>query len=396
MLKKIFYNFQNSVGFTLINLIIVVYTLKYLGTSGRGSVSLFLLNVSIIQIFTAVIGTSSIGFVVSRLPLSSVVLASTLWTFLVSIFTGVIMYYIKVIPFGYFYVTLVSAVLFSIIQNFMEIFLIKNHHFKYNLARILQPIIQLILVFVFIQLYGKLNVADYIHCLIAALIVNSIYTGYQLKSNFYLEKIKRLEVTFTIIFKIGIVNQLNNLIQLFNLRITFFFINKLLGVAMLGFFSIAILISESVWMFSKSVSLIFFSEIVKKKDSTGLKPLRSKALFISFLGTLVILAGVLLLPDFVFVKLFGADFSNLKAIIIFFVPGILIKSLNTIYLEYNAVIGKRYVNTRSSVSGFVTMAILGYVLTYKFGLYGAATASSISQISSFAYLLWAEKRIKIT
>ncbi len=393
MIKSIFYNFQSSALYTILNAFIVLYTLKYIGLDGRGNISLFLLNTSLVQIFTAIIGTSSIGFVYHKTSLSSIVLVATFWCFIIAPLASFIMFLLGIIPQNQLIQTISAAILSTIIQNVMEILLVNKFYKKINLIRISQPLLHTLFIFSFIKLYDSFNDVNYVNLLLYVLMIVAflsllwIIRFLNFKSKFSIKE------TFYQCFKIGLVNQLNNLVLLFNLRINYFVINKFLGLSLLGIFSIVTLLAESIWIFSKSVATIFFSQVVKNDGAVNIRMVRDKMLIISFIGTILIMVIIFCIPNFLYVKVLGGEFKQIKMLLLYFMPGILAKSLNTIYMEYYGVINKRQLNTVSFLIGLLTIAILGLLLTYKYGIVGAAIAGSISQVSSLLFSLYADRKI---
>lgn len=393
MIKSIFYNFQSSVGYTILNAFIVIFTLKYVGLDGRGNISLFLLNTSLVQIFTAIIGTSSIGYVYHKTSLSSLTLVTTLWCFITAPLVSFIMFFLGIIPQIQLFQTIVAAVLFSIIQNIMEVFLVNKFYNRYNLIRIMQPILHILFIFLFLKLYDSFNDINYIDLLLYVLLIVTILSVFLLLRIFKFENLYNVKDTFYRCFKIGSVNQLNNLVLLFNLRTNYFVINKFLGLSLLGVFSIVTLLAESIWIFSKSVATIFFSEVVKNDGEVNIKIIRNKMLTLSVLGTFLMLIIVFCIPNYIYQKVLGEEFNEIKMLLLYFVPGIIAKSINTIYMEYFGVINKRHLNTISFLIGLITIAIFGFLLTYKYGIVGAAIAGSISQVSSLLFSFYADKKI---
>ncbi|WP_304065893.1 polysaccharide biosynthesis C-terminal domain-containing protein [Pedobacter glucosidilyticus] len=393
MIKSIFYNFQSSVGYTILNAFIVIYTLKYIGLDGRGNISLFLLNTSLVQIFTAIIGTSSIGFVYHRTSLSSLTLVTIFWCFITAPIASFIMFWLGIIPQNQLFQTISAAILFTIIQNIMEILLVNKFYKKYNLIRISQPVLHILFIFSFIKLYDSFNDINYVNLLLSALLIVSFLSLLFIIRLFTFERKFSIKETFYQCFKIGLVNQLNNLVLLFNLRINYFVINKFLGLSLLGIFSIVTLLAESIWIFSKSVATIFFSQVVKNDGAVNIKIIRNKMLTLSLIGTFLIMVIIFCIPNFLYVKVLGEEFKQIKMLLFYFTPGILAKSLNTIYIEYFGVINKRQLNTVSFLIGLLTIAILGLLLTYKYGIVGAAIAGSISQVSSLLFSLYADRKI---
>ncbi|WP_168199412.1 lipopolysaccharide biosynthesis protein [Pedobacter aquae] len=303
------------------------------------------------------------------------------------------MFWLGIIPQDQLYETIIAAVLFTLIQNVMEVFLVNKLYEKYNFLRISQPILHLLFIFLFIKLFNSFNEVIYIDLLLGVLIIILFLSVWWFIKLFSFKSIRNFEDTFNNSFKIGSINQLNNLVLLFNSRTNYFIINKFLGLSLLGVFSVITLIAESIWIFSKSVATIFFSEVIKYDNHGDIKKIRNKMLTLSFLGTILIIIIVFCVPNFLYVKVLGKDFIQIKMFLLYFLPGILAKSLNTIYMEYFGVINKRHLNTISFLIGLLTIALFGIILTYKFGIMGAAIAGSISQVSSLLFSFYADKKI---
>ncbi|MGI8893789.1 MAG: polysaccharide biosynthesis C-terminal domain-containing protein, partial [Bacteroidia bacterium] len=109
---------------------------------------------------------------------------------------------------------------------------------------------------------------------------------------------------------------------------------------------------------------------------------------ISFIGSLVAILILLLIPIDLYAFIFGQAFREVKTVIWFLSPGILFLAVSTVFTHYFSGLGKNHINSIASGIGLFFTLILCYLLIPVYGLAGAAAATSISYASSLFYLIY--------
>jgi O-antigen/teichoic acid export membrane protein len=83
--------------------------------------------------------------------------------------------------------------------------------------------------------------------------------------------------------------------------------------------------------------------------------------------------------------LFGAEFEEVKQVLIYLSVGTAAFSVSGIFSHYFSGIGQFHVNTRSSAIGFGATLLFGILLIPEYGIMGAGITASISYSLSTIY-----------
>ena len=157
--------------------------------------------------------------------------------------------------------------------------------------------------------------------------------------------------------KYGIGYQMFELLQLLNFRLYFFLLYHLQGPSDLGLFSIGVSILEAVWILSRSVFVIHYSDFSNSDNIEKAVEQTLRYIKIVFVISLVLLAVIALCPSSVYGFVFGASFAGVKYQVKWLFPGILMYGIalviQSIYLSrarYGRLIFAQFVSLIISVS----------------------------------------------
>jgi O-antigen/teichoic acid export membrane protein len=184
----------------------------------------------------------------------------------------------------------------------------------------------------------------------------------------------------------GMNNEFNYFIQFLNYRLAYYFIAKILGLSLLGVFSIAVSITEAVWIISRSMSAVHFSNVINSDDQ--LKSRTETMIFLkqSFWISLIFLTILILVPETLYKLIFGNEFSEVKKYITYLIPGILSIAVTNLYGHYFAGTGKLKILRNKSLIGLAATILLLPFLTRKYQLTGVCITLNISYLLSSFYL----------
>lgn len=101
---------------SLLNFLIVVITARYLGTSGRGEISLIILTISMIQMITGVMGGGAIVYLAPRYPQFKILAISTSWAIISCLICSKVMNLLGLIKPSLTFPILVLSLLVSFFQ----------------------------------------------------------------------------------------------------------------------------------------------------------------------------------------------------------------------------------------------------------------------------------------
>lgn len=188
------------------------------------------------------------------------------------------------------------------------------------------------------------------------------------------------------VFGFSIVLQAGNIIQFFNYRLDTFLVNIYLGTMSVGLYVLAVNLVEILWILSSSMASVLLPTVAGKHEFS--KKIAVKAAIASFAVTLG--AGILALPlaPYAITFLFGKEFAG--SIMPFFIllPGVTLFSITNVLAAYMTGVGKPGFNTGIALVALVFTILLDIALIPRFGISGAAFASSVSYTILTLLSLW--------
>jgi O-antigen/teichoic acid export membrane protein len=387
MLKKIISTYQSSLIIAVLSFTTVWLTVHYLGTIGRGQISLFLLNLSIVQIISSVVGSGSLVYLYSRHRLSNILLLTVGWAFICSVIAPIILLSIQMLPLQQLFSTVFLSFLTSILLNNYAILMARNQFFQYNLMRVLQAVLNILFFVAFFYIFKKPQVQQYILAMYlsySAVVLLSFWLVFKKEP---LMPLDNLPKTLTDFLKFGGLNQLSNIIQLGNYRATLYMLSKYIGLGATGIFSLTLTLTEAVWMFKDSIVTNHHSYVAKQSNAQEASKNNNKFMIMSGLGTLAVITIALLMPLSVYTKVFGADFEVVKTLLFLLSPGIIALAIGAVVSHYFSGVGKIKYNTYTSFAGLIVVLISGFYLIPIYGIKGAAVANALSYCTTAALLL---------
>jgi len=334
--------------------------------------------------------------IVSNSLLSSILLSSIL----VSLFFGVFHLDIfqnfldsnQINPFYLWLIVLtVPLTLFS--RFLISIFLGAEKITIYNKVNIFNSTFQLILITVFLVIlkqgvFGA--VISYVLGIIGCALVVIILITKLTKITFYLNQ--RLLKDST---KYGLKAYFGNLTQFLNYRLDMLLVATFLTPASVGLYSISVGIAERLWMLPGTIATVLFPRIssLKDKDANNLTPRITRHTFL----IIFVLALILALIARPLIKiLFGSVFLPSVMPLMILLPGIIALGGCKILTADLAGRGKPQFGTYAS---FVSLAVnipLNLWLIPKWGISGAAFASSVAYITATLMVMAAFVKISNT
>lgn len=386
MFKQILNTFLTRTLSGGFNLLIAIVISNYLGAEGKGIQGLILTTISIIVIFSGIVGSGGLTYLLPRMHFSLLIIPSYIWIFItVGLMWGGLNFF-DIIPKEYIkHVIFLSIVLsFTGINN--SILHAKKLIQQANLVSIAQIIVTLIVI-IYLIIYKELIsvksyvIAMYFGCIISALISykfvweNYTNTSYFIPSSKYVVGIKNH-------FKYGGFNQLDILAQLLSFRFAFYILNYYSTTGQVGIYSNAVSLIEAIWILSRSISYVQHSRIVNSRDKNYTSNLTLQFIKLSGSIALVAIGALILIPSEFYRSIFGNEFGDIRITIISLSPGVLFFSISFIISSYFSGTGKHYINSISSAVGLIIIVILAFILIPDYGIVGAGIAASASYFTT--------------
>jgi len=377
------------------NFALVVISTRLWGDEGRGLIVLIITDVSIIVILNNITSGGTLAFHTPKLDRNKIFSIAFTGMLLTSLIGAVAFAFIQ--GFGYFQFLFVIALLISLATTTTFHWLGKKDIKFYNLFTLLPPVLILAFLLILYYLFQITNVEVFFYSYYLSYIsvwIIGLFSVFR-KSRFYyspdINTAKRV-ITY------GLKSELSYFIQFLNYRLAYYFISAWLGLALLGIFSIAIAITEAVWVISKSISAIHYSNIINTNHPLQRIKMTEKAALNSFVISLLAIIVLFFIPESLFTLIFGNDFTNVKILTIYLFPGIIAIAVSNIYGHYFSGIGKMRILIVKSSIGLIATAIFLFLLLKKYGLSGACLTLDIAYIASsvYLYLMFQKEKKEIT
>lgn len=378
----------------VVNFALVIFTTQIWGSEGRGEIALIMANIALITILNNIFSGSTITYHTTKINKFELISIS----FLGSLFFSLLGSIILSLYFGFeiFKHLFVIALLSSFSNIFSLYHLGKNNIRWFNILNVLNPL--LVIIFLAILFYGfkiaSINAFFYAYYIAFSI---TFLIGFSTIINIKSVKIPILKKSsFKYIFRYGFDNELSNFFQFLNYRLSYFFIAEMLGYRELGIFSVAVSIAEALWIISRSMSVIHFSEVVNSQDPIKDIFLTSRFAKQNFWFGIVLTFIIIMTPNSLFTFVFGSNFTEVKTITLYLIPGIISIAVSNLYGHYFAGIGKMEILKNKSFLGFIATLIGAILLIPKYKLLGACISLNISFIISSLYLYLMFRKHKST
>jgi len=391
--KNTLITFLTRMATAISTIIITVIMARVLGPKGQGIYSVAILFPSLLLIFTGFgLNLSAVYFLgKEKYPPRQVLGTSIIFNFLISVLTiliGLLVIFTfsdKFFPdiervYLFLSLSLVPLILFFNLGCQTVLGLQKIN--KYNFISFFQS--GLFLIFVAILLFTlrfgvTVAILSQIFSYAVAIALLSFIAvketkGIDFKINFkYLKE--------SLIY--GLKVHLAGIFDFLHSRIDLFLINFFINPFSAGIYFASVRLAEGVWLFSSSTSTVLFPKVVSEKDPKKLKeftPLVCRnVLFLSFL----IIAFLFIISGWFITFLYSADY--LAAILPFkiILIGILaISGCNILSIDL-AARGNPMLNTCAIGASAVLNIVLNIIFIQKWGISGAAFATTVSYAVMF-------------
>jgi O-antigen/teichoic acid export membrane protein len=256
---------------------------------------------------------------------------------------------------------------------------------EYNIISLLQVVILFAVLMFFFFGLGNREVMAYLYGLYISYIFAFLTSLILILSSFKKREILGSGKVIRELVQLGSVMQLGNILQFFNYRLSYYFIEFFLSRAAVGVYSVGVQLSESIWLIAKSIHMVQYTRISNEKDENYAAKLTLNLVKISFILTLLSLILIMVLLQLFFSLIFKPEFQQVPVIMYTLAAGILTFSISIILSPYFSGMGKPIHNTISAAIGLVFTLVLSLVLIPKMKLPGAALAATVSYIASTLY-----------
>ena len=400
MFRKMIGTIGTRVISAFLTLLISVLNARFLGAANVGTIFLITLSVTFIQLFNNFIGGGALVYMIPRAGFYKLFVSSYAWTLVITVvatfifdFAGTLSKQMDIIPHGYFLEVMLLALVMSFTSVNYMMLLGKEKVKVFNILNLVQILLLIASLMVAVFVFRVQTVMAYYWAILISYLLTYIISFIPLRSFIKVGPLTGLKPIFLTMFRFGTYAQFANIFQLLNYRIGYYMVDYWFGRAALGVMGLGFQISEGLWIISRSLSLVQFTRISNAMDfnySVRLTLILSKiTVIITTLGVLVLV----MLPEFVWRKIFGTEFGMIRVVLACLGFGIITLSFSMVLSPFFAGINKPYHNTISSAIGLVFTIGLGLLIVPRYGIIGASLTASVSYTVSTIYQFVAFSRI---
>ncbi|MDA3883611.1 MAG: polysaccharide biosynthesis C-terminal domain-containing protein [Bacteroidales bacterium] len=382
MIKNITNTFFVRILYAVITLLVAVIISRYLGAEVKGQQGLILTTISLLHIIMCLVGSGAIVYLIPRLAYTQLCVASYVWIIAMSVFFYVVSPLITALPQGVAgHITILTALL-SLSNFHVSVLVAREKIILANILVIIQIGIQIITLSIAVFLLNIVSVQSYIYSLYIAYVVSYVcaliishkhvlFDFSQLTWSNLLEGGRKL-------LRYGFFNQLDVFAQVLSFRFSYYILALYASEKEVGVYSIAVSIAESIWLISRSISMVHFARVSNTEDFQANSLSTLVFIKISTILTFFAIGLVLILPADLFVFIFGKEFFAVKTILWYIAPGILFFSASFMISSLFSGIGKQHINSIASIVGFAVTLTGAYMLIPHYGYIGAAITATFS------------------
>ena len=186
-----------------------------------------------------------------------------------------------------------------------------------------------------------------------------------------------------------------NLAQFFNYRLDQILITGFLGPVSLGVYTIALGLSEKLWVVTKDVAGVIFPAVSGSQEDENIEEL---TVFIGKVGlyATIALAAILAAAVIIFSEtIYGDSYASLKLPFLILLPGVIALSLGRVLSNYLAGVGQPELGMCGAIFALLLNLPISLILTPQIGLAGAAVGTGVAHLASTFYICRAfSKRAK--
>jgi O-antigen/teichoic acid export membrane protein len=375
MFNKIVQSLFTKCTVALINFLILIISSRYLGVVSRGEISLFLLNILVIQVIAEIYTGYGLIYFMHQYNLKKIIVGGILFILIISSAgNGIVSFTNKQVPgfewLGYFISILVLLNTFNCV-----LLLGSGSLLKYNILSFLQPLLLLIGLAIAVFVIKIYTFNAYVIPLLFSFIVSFIISiSFLLTSPL---KSDKEEFRLMPILSYGLLFQAVIIMHLVGNRYSYYWLPD---NASIGIYSAATSFTEAVLVLTQSLIPVFLARVNREKNKSVTFDVALSLTKFSFLLTFIVLLILFFVPESLFTLILGEGFSGIKHLVLLYSPAVLCMSVYTVAGSFFSVTGNQKIVLAGYSAGFVINLVLTPLLINKYGITGAPVAAFISHL----------------
>lgn len=368
MLKRIGYSFLSKGIVAAVNFCVLLVSARYLGVRTRGDISLFLLNIALVQFVAEIFTGNNLIYLLKKFNNTHIFFRGVLFSLAMSIVGATIITQILNQPeLGFLKYTTVLLPVF--LHSFFCVFILANNGMRsYNIIALLQPLLLLVILAVQIWvLHQFVFTAYYYSVLISFLLALPFSAGIVVKGlnkddNSEKANIYRLLIN-------GSYIQLAAAMVFFMNRYSFYLFDE---NAKVGLYSTASSLMDALMLFANATVPVILAMMAKQQmQAKDIVTIINRLLLILCLLVFILV----ILPEKSITFLLGDAYTGIKRVMLAYAPSVLLQCVGIVLTQFFVARGKQLTVLLAFLPAFILVVFAAPYLISQFGYAGAAAIS---------------------
>ena len=390
MFKQILNTFGTRSVSAVINLLIAIVLSQFLGAEGKGQQGLIITTITFILVFANLVGGATLVYFTPRHKHSLLLLPSYIWTLIISLVSFALLYFFNIVQKDFIIHICLLAGINSYTAINSSMLIGKQKIASANAIALVQPVITIVSLLVLFMVFDKIDVFSYIISLYiafgASFLVSYIYL-IRFLGKIRLHTATEYLAVINKMFRFGFLNQVGHITQLLSFRLSYYFLDYYQGEAAVGIYSNGVSLAESIWLVSKSISMVQYARIANTRDEKYASELTIKLIKAALIVSFLFLLPLIFLPVSVYTFVFGPEFGQVREVIWSLSAGVLIYNIAILLGHYFSGLGRYHINAYASITGLGVSIPAYFLLIPAYGVIGAGIGASISYFVTMMVLI---------
>lgn len=182
----------------------------------------------------------------------------------------------------------------------------------------------------------------------------------------------------------GYKAQLSNVLALVNYKADIMLVSMFSGGAAAGVYVVAVQLAEKLWLYSQAVSTVLLPRLSKfhrgEKEGVEITPLVTRWVI---WGTALLAAALALVGNYLILWAFGDEFSHAYQPLLILLPGVILGAGSRILANDMAARGRPELGLYTATMVVIVNVLGNLYAIPRFGLLGAATATTVAYSFNF-------------
>jgi len=186
----------------------------------------------------------------------------------------------------------------------------------------------------------------------------------------------------------GLKGYLSNMFKFLNLRLDLFLVSFYLGAKEVGIYSVAAGIAEFMLYIPDAVKLTLYPTVVSSSSDETSSYLTAKVCRQVFLAGILSSIALFFSARLIIIPFYGIQFESSILPLKILLPGVICLGISNLLYSDLWGRGKPIISTYSTLTGLIATILADITLIPKFGIQGAALASTIAYFAMSIIPIW--------